>query len=49
MLSAEVTQLPQNYVTLSEEADIANIRKILDLLDEDDDVQEVYTNWEETE
>ena len=49
LLSAEVTQLPQNYVTLSEEADIANIRKILDLLDEDDDVQEVYTNWEETE
>ncbi|MBQ4293802.1 MAG: YebC/PmpR family DNA-binding transcriptional regulator [Lachnospiraceae bacterium] len=46
-LSAEVTMLPQNYVTLTEEADLANIRKILDLLDEDDDVQEVYTNWEE--
>jgi YebC/PmpR family DNA-binding regulatory protein len=47
VLSAEVTMLPQNYVTLSDETDINNIRKILDLLDEDDDVQEVYTNWEE--
>lgn len=47
MASAEVTMLPQNYVELTEEADITNIERILDLLDEDDDVQEVYHNWEE--
>ncbi len=47
MASAEVTMLPQNYVTLTEEADIINIGRILDLLDDDDDVQEVYHNWEE--
>jgi transcriptional/translational regulatory protein YebC/TACO1 len=47
MASAEVTMLPQNYVTLTAEADIINIGKILDLLDDDDDVQEVYHNWEE--
>ena len=47
MVSAEVTMLPQNYVTLSEEADINNITRILDMLDDDDDVQEVYHNWDE--
>ena len=47
MVSAEVTMLPQNYVTRSEEADINNITRILDMLDDDDDVQEVYHNWDE--
>lgn len=47
MASAEVTMLPQTYVTLSEEQDLNNIQKILDLLDEDDDVQEVFHNWDE--
>ena len=47
MASAEVTMIPQTYVTLTDEADITNIGRILDLLDEDDDVQEVYHNWEE--
>lgn len=47
MASAEVTMLPQTYVTLSEEADLKNIQRILDLLDEDDDVQDVYHNWDE--
>ena len=46
MASAEVTMIPQNYVTLSDEQEIYHIRKTLDLLDEDDDVQEVYHNWE---
>ena len=47
MASAEVSMIPQTYVTLSDETDIKNINKILDLLDDDDDVQEVYHNWEE--
>ena len=47
MASAEVTMIPQNYVTLTEEQDIANMNKILDLLDADDDVQQVYHNWDE--
>ena len=47
MASAEVSMIPQNYVTLTEEADITNIGRILNLLDEDDDVQEVYHNWDE--
>jgi YebC/PmpR family DNA-binding regulatory protein len=47
MADAEVTMLPQNYVTLTCDEDITNINRILDLLDEDDDVQEVFHNWEE--
>ena len=47
MVSAEVTMIPQNYVTLSDENDIKQLQRTLDLLDEDDDVQDVYHNWEE--
>ncbi len=47
MASAEVTMIPQTYVTLTSEDDIKKINRILDLLDEDDDVQEVYHNWDE--
>ena len=46
-VSAEVTMIPQNYVELTEEAAVKNLQKILDLLDEDDDVQAVYHNWDE--
>lgn len=49
MVQAEVAMIPQNYVTLTDETDINNIRRTLDLLDEDDDVQEVYHNWDEPE
>ena len=44
--SAEVTMIPQNYVTLTDETAIKNLQKTLDLLEEDDDVQAVYHNWE---
>lgn len=47
MTQAEVTMIPQTYVTLQDEKDLANIHKILDMLDEDDDVQTVYHNWDE--
>ena len=47
MMEAEVTMIPQNYVELSDENDIKKMTRILDLLDEDDDVQAVYHNWDE--
>lgn len=47
MLSAEVTMIPQNYVELTDEDAIKNLQRTLDLLDEDDDVQAVYHNWDE--
>lgn len=47
MVSAEVTMIPQNYVELTDETAIKNLQRTLDLLDEDDDVQSVYHNWDE--
>ena len=47
LASAEVTMIPQNYVELTDETAIKNLQKTLDLLDEDDDVQAVYHNWDE--
>ena len=47
MAQAEVTMIPQTYVELTDEEDIRNIQKTLDLLEEDDDVQDVYHNWNE--
>ena len=47
MMSAEVTMIPQNYVALTEETAVKSLQRILDLLDEDDDVQAVYHNWDE--
>ena len=46
MVSAEVTMIPQTYVELTDPKDIANIQKTLDMLDDDDDVQDVYHNWD---
>lgn len=47
MTEAAVTMIPQTYVELTDEADIKSIQKTLDLLEDDDDVQEVYHNWDE--
>ena len=47
MLEAEVAMIPQTYVELSEEQDIKNLQRTLDLLEDDDDVQYVWHNWDE--
>ena len=47
LASAEVTMIPQNYVSLTDETAIKNLQKTLDLLDDDDDVESVYHNWDE--
>ena len=47
MAEAEVTMIPQNYVELTDEDSIKKINIILDRLDEDEDVQKVYHNWDE--
>ena len=47
MAEAEVTMIPQNYVTLTDDDQIKKINIILDRLDEDEDVQKVYHNWDE--
>ena len=43
---AEVELVPQNYITLEKEEDMAQMRKLLDNLEDNDDVQAVWHNWE---
>ena len=47
MAEAEVAMIPLNTVSVTDEQMVKNLRRTLDLLDEDDDVQQYYTNWEE--
>ena len=47
MASADITMIPQNYVELTDENALKQLNRTLDLLDEDDDVQAVYTNLDE--
>lgn len=47
MVSAEITMIPQTYTELTNEEDLKKMNKLLDLLDDDDDVQNIYHNWDE--
>lgn len=47
MAEAEVTMVPQTWTSLTSETDIKAINKMLDLLEDDDDVQNIYHNWDE--
>lgn len=46
-VSAEAEKVPQNYVTLEGDEQITKMRKLLDALEDNDDVQNVWHNWEE--
>ena len=46
-LEAGVQMVPQNYVQLTNEDDIKNMEKLIDYLEDNDDVQNVYHNWEQ--
>ncbi|WP_026494380.1 YebC/PmpR family DNA-binding transcriptional regulator [Butyrivibrio sp. WCD3002] len=46
--SAEITMIPQNYVEVADENNVKCIQRILDILEEDDDVQAVYHNWDDS-
>lgn len=42
---AQIGYLPNIYVEVENEENIRNLEKMIDQLEDDDDVQEVYTNW----
>ncbi|MBQ7968950.1 MAG: YebC/PmpR family DNA-binding transcriptional regulator [Clostridia bacterium] len=44
--SAEKDKIPSNYVTLESEDDLKKMRLLLEYLEEHDDVQEIYHNWD---
>jgi YebC/PmpR family DNA-binding regulatory protein len=46
ILSAEEDKIPSSYVTLEDELDIKHMNLLLESLEDDDDVQDVYHNWE---
>ena len=46
-LEAAVQMVPQNYVKLTDEEDIKNMEKLIDLLEDNDDVQNVWHNWDQ--
>ena len=46
MISAEITRIPQTYTALDDDEDIKKMNKLMALLDDEDDVQNVYHNWE---
>ena len=48
-LSAQVEMVPQNYVKLTDEENIKKFEKMLDLMDDNDDIQNVWHNWEDAE
>lgn len=47
--SAEVSKVPSNYVTLTTEEDLKFMNLLLEYLEEDEDVVEIYHNWENCE
>lgn len=47
LVSAQVELIPQNYVKLTEDDDLKNMEKLIDHLEDNDDVQNVYHNWEQ--
>ena len=49
MASADVTMIPQNYVSVDSEEASKQLTRLLDTLDENDDVQAVYSNLEESD
>ena len=46
-VSAQVEMVPQNYITVTDEGDIKNLNKMLEMFEDNDDVQNVWHNWEQ--
>ncbi len=44
---AELRYVPQNMVKLTDEKDFSNMEKMIEIMEENDDVQKIYHNWEE--
>ena len=44
---AAIEMVPKNYIKLTDEEDIKNMTKLIDLMEDNDDVQNVWHNWEQ--
>ena len=45
--SAEIEMVPQNYIVMTSEDDVRSMTKLLDMLDDNEDVQNVWHNWQQ--
>ena len=45
--SAQIEMVPQNYQKLETEEQIKLMEKLIDIMEEDDDVQNIWHNWEQ--
>ncbi len=45
-ISADVNMVPQTTTVLSDEEQVKSMNKLIDMLEDDDDVQNIYHNWE---
>ena len=45
-VNADIEMVPQNYITLTTEGDVKNMEKLIDMLEDSDDVQNVWHNWD---
>ena len=48
-VSAEPDKIPQSYVTLTDEDAIVNMNKLIEALEDDDDITAFFHNWDENE
>ena len=46
-VSAQIEMVPQNYQKLEDPEDIKNMEKLIDIMEDDDDVQNIWHNWEQ--
>ncbi|WP_418917048.1 YebC/PmpR family DNA-binding transcriptional regulator [Alistipes communis] len=46
-VSADISLVPQTYVKLESDEDLKNMAKLLDMLDDNDDVQNTDHNWDQ--
>ena len=46
-VSADISLVPQTYVKLESDEDIKNMEKLLDMLEDNEDVQNTYHNWDQ--
>lgn len=49
VLSAQTEMVPDTYMALTEEGAVKNMQRLLDALEDNDDVQDVYHNWDQVE
>ena len=45
--SAEIEMVPQNYIVMTSEDDVRSMTKLLDMLEDNEDVQNVWHNWQQ--